>query len=509
MGILDQVAVADPAAAVGYLAQNRADMLPTDVAAYEAKLVPLAKAWEGRKIGAAASVGGDYAPSIAAESAAIGADAMTALGKPTARPISDGINEAAAALGISPLDLATAISYETGGTFDPEQSGPTTQWGTHKGFIQFGEPQAAQYGVDWNDPVGSQLGADGAVVKYLIKAGVKPGMGLLDIYSAINAGSVGRNNASDANNGGAPGTVADKVAGMAGHRDKAAAVMGWVKTDGGVGMDAILDIADPVVRDAAIKEYEVRTAAAEGQRKAALTAASEAAFSGIEAGQRVDDMPLADRQTLGQEAMTSLRSYERSILSGTPIETDMKTYADLRTMAATDPTGFRGLVGDGLASYADRLSDADRKSLVELGTKADSATALAASALMSVATNQLRAIGIPADDPREAQLQSQLLRWQDGFIASTGKAPSALEVDQQVGKMLTPIVVDPSGLFNKRDGTAPFEFTPDQLATDGVSVGGEYASPELVADALAALRARGGEVTSETLIDSLRRFLAR
>lgn len=138
-----------------------------------------------------------------------------------------GIIETARALGIDPVDLATAISYETAGTFDPTKAGPTTQWGQHRGLIQFGEPQARQYGVDWSNPVGSQLGADGAVANYLRATGVQPGMGLLDIYSAINAGGVGRYGASDANNGGAPGTVRDKVTQqMAGHRQNALALLG-------------------------------------------------------------------------------------------------------------------------------------------------------------------------------------------------------------------------------------------------------------------------------------------
>ncbi|WP_180966796.1 hypothetical protein [Cohaesibacter celericrescens] len=136
--------------------------------------------------------------------------------------LKSGIASSAQALGINPIDLATAISYETAGTFDPTKKGPTTQWGQHRGLIQFGEPQAKKFGVDWNDPIGSQLGPEGAVVKYLKNAGVKPGMGLLDIYSAINAGGVGKYTASDANNGGAPGTVRDKVQNqMAGHKAKA------------------------------------------------------------------------------------------------------------------------------------------------------------------------------------------------------------------------------------------------------------------------------------------------
>lgn len=146
-----------------------------------------------------------------------------------------GILSAAERLGVDPLDLATAISYETAGTFDPTKGGPTTQWGQHRGLIQFGEPQAQKYGVDWADPIGSQLGPDGAVVRYLLDTGVRPGMGLLDIYSAINAGGVGRYGASDANNGGAPGTVADKVNDqMAGHRRNAERLLGTVENSTGL-----------------------------------------------------------------------------------------------------------------------------------------------------------------------------------------------------------------------------------------------------------------------------------
>lgn len=152
-----------------------------------------------------------------------GWDALTSFGG----DIRSGILSAAQSLGVDPVDLATAISYETAGTFDPIKAGPTTKWGQHRGLIQFGEPQAQQYGVDWNDPIGSQLGPEGAVVRYLRDTGVRPGMGLLDIYSAINAGGVGRYGASDAAAGGAPGTVRDKVEQqMAGHRAKAQALIG-------------------------------------------------------------------------------------------------------------------------------------------------------------------------------------------------------------------------------------------------------------------------------------------
>jgi hypothetical protein len=132
--------------------------------------------------------------------------------------------QSAARIGADPLDLATVVYYETAGTFDPWKKGPTTQWGQHRGLIQWGEPQRQKYGVYQGQPIGDQLRA---VERYLGDAGFRPGMGRLDLYSAINAGRVGRYGASDAGNGGAPGTVRDKVNNqMAGHEAKAAALLG-------------------------------------------------------------------------------------------------------------------------------------------------------------------------------------------------------------------------------------------------------------------------------------------
>lgn len=141
-----------------------------------------------------------------------------------------GLRETADALQIPVEDVATFVSFETGGTFDPTQKGPTTQWGQHEGLIQFGKPQAKKYGVDFTDAktaAATQLGKDGAIVRYALDHGFKPGEhGALDLYSTINAGAPGRYSASDANNGGAPGNVKDKFyTQMAGHREKARALL--------------------------------------------------------------------------------------------------------------------------------------------------------------------------------------------------------------------------------------------------------------------------------------------
>lgn len=134
----------------------------------------------------------------------------------------DALIASAGRLGTTPLDLATVVSYETGGTFNPAIRGGTGN--RHIGLIQFGPAEQRQYGASQSQSFSEQLPA---VEAYLTDRGYRPGMGILDLYSTINAGRPGRYNASDAKNGGAPGTVADKVNDQMGdHRKKAAAFLG-------------------------------------------------------------------------------------------------------------------------------------------------------------------------------------------------------------------------------------------------------------------------------------------
>lgn len=141
----------------------------------------------------------------------------------TNRPeLATAIRAGAAELGIPAEDLATVISYETGGKFSTSIRGGAGN--RHIGLIQFGEEEQRTYGARQGQSPAEQMKA---VVAYLKDRGLKPGMGLLDLYSTINAGSPGRYNASDANNGGAPGSVRDKVENqMGGHRDMAYALLG-------------------------------------------------------------------------------------------------------------------------------------------------------------------------------------------------------------------------------------------------------------------------------------------
>jgi len=55
------------------------------------------------------------------------------------------VRASAARLGISPVDLLTAMSYETGGKLDPNQWGGAG--GRYLGLIQFGPEEQRKYGV--------------------------------------------------------------------------------------------------------------------------------------------------------------------------------------------------------------------------------------------------------------------------------------------------------------------------------------------------------------------------
>lgn len=149
-------------------------------------------------------------------------------------------------LGANPLDLATVISYETGGTFNPGIRGGAGN--RHIGLIQFGPNEQQAYGASQGQSFEDQLPA---VESYLMDRGFKPGMGRLDLYSTINAGRPGLYNASDAGNGGAPGTVADKVSGQMGaHEAKAAAFLGGTFSPGSASPIGAFGLSGPVAAGA-------------------------------------------------------------------------------------------------------------------------------------------------------------------------------------------------------------------------------------------------------------------
>ena len=157
-----------------------------------------------------AGSGAPAAISAAAGSGGGGAGGGIALGGSTPEGARDSVVRWAANLGIAPEVLATVISYETGGRFDPNIRGGQNRDGSGKGtflgLIQMSETNQGIHGVKPGMSFEDQMPA---VADYLKKNGLKPGMGLLDVYSIISTGRPGQYDRADVN-----GTVRQHVARM-------------------------------------------------------------------------------------------------------------------------------------------------------------------------------------------------------------------------------------------------------------------------------------------------------
>lgn len=92
----------------------------------------------------------------------------------------------ASRLGLDPADLAAVFSFETGGTLSPSEPGRGAAVG-RVGLIQAGPDEMRTYGINARQTFAQQLEG---VARYLKDRGVRPGMGLADIYAAVNGGNV-------------------------------------------------------------------------------------------------------------------------------------------------------------------------------------------------------------------------------------------------------------------------------------------------------------------------------
>ena len=171
--------------------------------------------------------------------------------------------QAANDLGVSSKDLATIISYETGGKFDPDIRGGTNN--NYQGLIQFGPEERKKYGVTSGMSFEDQI--TGPVVEYLKDrfAGVgrsTQGASLSDLYRTVNGGNPNADlSKSDGN-----GTIAEHIKRMAANH----------------GASASRFMGDSVEITRAVKEGTVQ-----GNEEAATQRKSEAQAAVTEAQAKV------------------------------------------------------------------------------------------------------------------------------------------------------------------------------------------------------------------------------
>jgi len=447
-----RIASTDPVAAMQYLRQNQDNMLPADVVNLEAKLQPAVKefiGWQkGRELFANVS-----APAMASFKAL-----EDAIGYPL--KVNSAFRDAAHNEAVGG---AKGSQHVHGNAFDVDVSG-----------LSIEQRQD------------------------LIRKARAAGFSGIGVY----------NNALHFDVGG------DRAWGPSYHRDSLPewAADAVVSPIGGTPSmwETVLGEEDPAIRKSMIDAISLEQSVADGQRKAESAAARDAAFQLIEAGGLLTQLPLEQRQALGEEAMSALTTYQAKKNAKEPIETDPEAYLGLRKLQASDPGAFRQV---DMTKYVDKLSETDWQQFVNAQTEpADPAKAVAASTLMTTASRMIEAAGINVNDEpgtddakRVAEIQTQLLLWQDDYMKqNNGKVPGPLEIDQQAARMLVPVTINPPGPMNEQD-VLSFELggvdvSSDDLLRSDITIGDVQYPADRVAQAAQALIGAGMPVTAQNIV---------
>ncbi|MEL6411291.1 MAG: TIGR02594 family protein [Pseudomonadota bacterium] len=487
-GIIDRMARVDPQAALEYARENRDRLSGEGLANIERTLVPMAKEFRGRGLGAAAAGANlPQAMSIARQT--------------------DGMSETAQ------RDALQEYLANGGVNLDPA----TTAWCA--AFVNATLAQAGMKGtnsnlarsfLNWGVEVQTPQKGDLVVLSRGDPNGWQGHVGFFDGFNEDGSIRVLGGNQGDAVN--VKSYSADRLLGYRrGTKEQPSS------------MRDLLNIEDADVRDAALQEYRMRVGVAEQEQKAMEADASRTVMDLVEAGGSVNDLPVETRQNLGPEIMAAARRYEAQKRSSEELVTDSQTYVDLSRMATEQPGEF---VKMDPMLFRWKLDDADHKYFVNLQNKirsGESRSAPSVATMLSTADAFLRRSGITKnDDPeRYALFQESLTRWAASNPGDAGDIGKQLNT---ITSMLVPIVINPSGMINQRRGLA-FEFdtdgrtfTPDDDLTaetyqdainnNGLRINDQLVTPELEAQVFNGMRERlGREPTLQEMLTALTLYL--
>lgn len=267
------------------------------------------------------------------------------------------------------------------------------------------------------------------------------------------------------------------------------------KSSAAGGVEAILGIADPLERQAALSEYNLRKGIKDKQTQAMQDAAQSRAFQIIEAGGSLGQLTFDERVAIGQEGMASLMTYEAGKARGVVIKTDDEKFVELMDLRGKDPQGFAAI---NPLTYRNQLSNEDFQSMVSARTKiqegeAPSRDPMKIGEARSAIETVLDAAGVDtrkaAGAKTKARMEAAMLRWHQSFVADAKRAPTALEIHKRASDLMVPVVLNPPGAFNEQTGAAisinldgkPVSgdgaITLDALQQSSIKIGGTDVAP--------------------------------
>ncbi len=475
-----KMANVNPEAALEYVNARTDDLRPSEALKLKAELEPLAKQYQGRRIGR---------------------EAFGSLGN-----MSAALKVAGDSLGMNETDKAEALKAylaDGGVSLDPAKTAWCAAYVNatlaQAGMSGTGSNMARSF-LNWGLEVSEPKKGDLVV----LSRGKDPASGHVGFFEGYDrAGNIrilGGNQNNAVNVSVYP---ASRVLGY--RRAKPQITM---PDDAGSKIAEIMQIDDPRVRKAALDEFNSFYAVAENQRKVQMQAATNAAYSWmVEEGNSPLDLDIETQKILGQDAMDSLLTSYNKRTSGKKDVSDPRVYSELRKMQSRDPDAFASA---NMLEYADSLSTSDLKKFIDEQNNPPSEEDLnSASRLMSVASSVLEEFKIKDNDNGAAitnGLQYRLLKWQDEFFAREGRKPTDTEIYERAASELIPVVRGGADWVPFNEGTTfAIEYALD--GAEPVVINGVTIPGDVVAEQVVLIKERDGEVTNESLMSALTELL--
>lgn len=471
-GIISQLSADNPVEALRYLNENRDDMDAATVISLEQQLEPRAREWEGREIGRRAQQGDwlrySYSQGTVRDDPLSDRliDAMSFL--PDMGITMEVFSGGQAAIGTPGEQRVGSTRHDNGNAADVffYQNGRRLSWENPEDIPSLQEivRRARSRGVT----------GFGAGPNYMRPGSMHIGFGTPAVWGADGKGENAPQWLVDAYNS-APSAPYGNPTADSSYPPPAESGQGGYGSGGAGGLAQLALIKDPIVRDAAMREYQLLAGIQAQAAQQQLDAASDQAFQLIEAGVSVDELPLEFRQSLGREEMSALRAYQKKVIAGQQPTTAPEVYVQLSEMAALSPQEFMSL---NPIHWREHLDDGDFEKFVDLQrrmrTDATTVTPIDPPTLASLRSNAgvaLENAGFADDPQRQAAFETEILRWASDFTDREGRKPTSLEVREQVNSMTTEVLVNPD-----ERGVKTYTGLRFEVSVDGEQLGNGIAS---------------------------------
>lgn len=229
----------------------------------------------------------------------------------------------------------------------------------------------------------------------------------------------------------------------------------------------IMDIEDPDVREASLTLFKQRMQMSDYMKGKEVEAAGDDAWQSIVEGGDPSDLPPEQQILLGPAGMSSLIGAARTYKLGTDTTDEIRYNELYDTAFSEDPAKRQEFMDYDLNGEMDNLSQGALQYFKDQQTEMRSGRVKAGpgasdtvydiedySKVYTASKTQYEAaVGKSADDPKAwNRFTSQLRQAMDAYATEKGKQMPPSLIDQTIGMLLTPVIINPKGIYNEHEG---------------------------------------------------------